>query len=295
MAHPVKISVITIVYNDVNHIAQTMESIFTQTYPHIEYIIIDGDSCDGTKELILKTISILATITQKNDSPDKFYLEATHNQNPHFCFKFLSQKDKGIYDAMNKGVSLASGEWCNFMNSGDKFYQTNTIEECFKKYFNTLKTEWGGGYSVIYGHTQIYYAPHESKILYTKSNNHRYHHKFIHQSSFIKTSLIAFYKYDTRFKIAGDTDFFTKIYNKGYKFLKIEQIISIFNANGISDGPSWKGFQEDCKIGYGYHKLFPIFLGSLYLFCILPKTLIKSCLPSCIKNKIRVLLGKKYL
>ncbi len=148
------LSIITIVYNGKSHIIETMESIINQTYKHIEYIIIDGASNDGTKELIESKIKSIAYITKESiqdsslescinnkmqcNSIDsnhfRFYLEATHKDNPNFTFKFLSQKDNGIYDAMNKGIDLATGEWCNFMNCGDRFYNKDSIKNLFTEY-----------------------------------------------------------------------------------------------------------------------------------------------------------------
>lgn len=107
------------------NISATIESVLSQDYPNIEYIIIDGGSTDGTKEIIQNYI----------DSPSF----------THSISKFVSEKDNGIYDAMNKGIDIATGEWCNFMNSGDRFYASTTIKECFEKYQETQKLNGGGG------------------------------------------------------------------------------------------------------------------------------------------------------
>lgn len=90
-----KVSVVTICYNSVQFIEKTIQSVLSQTYPNIEYIVIDGGSTDGTKEIIEKYSSRIS----------------------YWC----SEKDRGIYDAMNKGIRKATGEWINFMNSGDCF------------------------------------------------------------------------------------------------------------------------------------------------------------------------------
>lgn len=114
----------------------------------------------------------------------------------------------------------------------------------------------------------------------------------MHQSCFIKSDLMKKYHYDTTFKIAGDTDFFTKIYNHNYKFQKINIIVSSFNLDGISGNISYQMFIEDSKIGYRYNKLFPIFLMFKYIFYIIPRHLIKMILPARLKNKFRVIFGK---
>jgi len=90
------ISVVTVVYNGEKHLEQTIKSVLDQGYDNIEYIIIDGGSTDGTLEIIKKY----------EDAIDYW----------------VSESDGGIYDAMNKAISLATGEWINFMNSGDDFF-----------------------------------------------------------------------------------------------------------------------------------------------------------------------------
>ncbi|TLD96865.1 glycosyltransferase [Helicobacter jaachi] len=283
-----KVSIITIVYNDKAHILETMDSVITQDYPYIEYIIIDGASHDGSKECIESYITNLAHITHKDEA--RFYLEATHRQkNVHF--KFLSQKDSGIYDAMNKGIELASGEWCNFMNSGDRFYNTHTITELFTQF---IESYGGGDSDVIYGDTHIIYDNIHSKILHAQDTSHKYHHRFIHQSAFIATPLMRRYKYDTAFKIAGDTDFFTKAYNNGAKFTYLPIIISSFTCEGISSKPSWQVFKEDCAIGYKYNRLFPIFHTFKYLFYVIPRFIIRSLIPHKFRNRARIYLSKTH-
>lgn len=131
------VSIITIVYNDLSHIVETMDSVIEQDYPHIEYILVDGASTDGTKQAIESKINSLARIEHNEEGNGRSYLEATHTKKPNFHFKFLSQKDNGIYDAMNKGVDLATGEWCNFMNCGDRFYAQNSVRELFKQFLES--------------------------------------------------------------------------------------------------------------------------------------------------------------
>src|SRR5690606_40848321 len=99
------LSVITVVYNNVRDIERTLLSVLNQVYPHIEYIVIDGGSNDGTKEVI-----------------QKYQERIAH---------FVSEPDRGIYDAMNKGLAVATGEYVLFMNSGDELYDASTVEAVF--------------------------------------------------------------------------------------------------------------------------------------------------------------------
>ena len=101
------------------------------------------------------------------------------------------------------------------------------------------------------------------------------------------------YKYDTRFKIAGDTDFFTKVYNDGFGFWHSAVVVSAFNVEGVSSSLSWRMFSEDVQIGARYHKLFPLYYTLRYVFWIIPRVLVRSAIPARFRNQARVLLGKK--
>ena len=108
-----KISIITVVYNDVEHIEETIKSVISQDYQNIEYLVIDGNSTDGTLEICKKYSESISRI--------------------------VSESDTGIYNAMNKGVKLASGEWLFFLNSGDVFYDEKVISNIFKNERQLLK------------------------------------------------------------------------------------------------------------------------------------------------------------
>ena len=281
-----RISIITIVFNDRQNIKRTLDSVINQTYKNLQYIIIDGNSTDGTKELIASIIKSQANIIEEKQDSNSYYLKPIKQDNQSFVFEFISQKDNGIYDAMNKGIDQLEGKWCNFMNSGDAFYENNTIEKLFHNF-----TDNDNKISVIYGNTQMIYDDNHSKILLA-SHNHKFHHKFIHQSSFVNTDIMKQYKFDTRFKIAGDTNFFTTLYNNGYNFFYINQTISSFNIEGISSKISYQMFKEDCIIGYKYNKLYPFFNTIKLIIRDIPRYIIRISLPKNIRNKARVLLSK---
>lgn len=301
------ISVITIVYNDIAHIIETMDSVIAQDYPQLEYIIIDGASSDGTKEAIMRHIQACAKVdsrgkgvaktTNTHNEKSGFYLEATHKEK-NLTFKFLSQKDSGIYEAMNKGTDLATGQWCNFMNCGDRFYSPNALKEFFA-YFShqstqgALQTQLQITPQILYGDSQLIYDDTHSKILYASTKSHKYRHHFIHQSAFIATPLMQAYRYDTSFKIAGDTDFFAKAYNNGVSFYHIPLVVSSFSLEGVSSHLSWQMFKEDCQIGYKYNRLFPLLHTLKYLFWIIPRVCIRELIPARFRSQARILLGKK--
>lgn len=121
------ISIITISYNSCLTIEDTILSVINQTYPHIEYIVIDGGSKDGTVDIIKRYENKISY--------------------------WISEPDKGIYYAMNKGIAATTGEWINFINCGDSFYDKNVIARLFKDSI-------GENYSVVYGNTVFQYSDH---------------------------------------------------------------------------------------------------------------------------------------
>lgn len=129
-----KISVVTVCYNAVETLEETMLSVLHQTYPDIEYIIIDGGSTDGTVDIIKKYADRLAY--------------------------WVSEPDKGIYDAMNKGIDIATGDYINFMNAGDKFYQHNTVASLLESFTIMEPT------TIIYGDTLV---KHKNRISLNKA------------------------------------------------------------------------------------------------------------------------------
>ncbi|MDR0580026.1 MAG: glycosyltransferase [Campylobacteraceae bacterium] len=248
------VSVITVVFNGVNYIEDTILSVLNQTYKNMEYIIIDGGSTDGTVDII-----------KKYENKITFW---------------ISEKDNGIYDAMNKGTLKSKGKWLNYMNCGDKFYTKDTVQKVIN-YIN-LDTV------VVYGNTEIVFDKCNKYVSYSKKDGHKYHHQFMHQSAFIARSIALKYPYDINFKIAGDTDFFAKLYNKQYKFQHINLIISSFVVNGISSKLSWQMFKEDVIIGQKYNKFFFIMHTMNYIPIIIKRVIVKI-LPKDIGSRLRVL------
>ena len=157
------VSIITVCLNNGENLENTIKSVINQTYSNIEYIIIDGGSTDNTIDII-----------------KKYESKIEH---------WLSEKDKGIYDAMNKGVSLAKGKWIIFMNAGDEFYSRNTIEQIFnKKYI---------GFDFIYGDCEIIYSKDFSRI--QKAGELKDLWKgmvFSHQSLFTNRDVFNKYQFD---------------------------------------------------------------------------------------------------
>lgn len=275
-------SIVTIVYNDVAHIKETMDSVVNQSYRNIEYILVDGRSSDGTKEEIYNYISSCATITQEDIEKDRFYLEATHKLYPTLTFKFLSKKDKGIYDAMNKGIALATKEWINFMNCGDRFYNLDVLQKIAENKIN--------GCNVIYGDTEVFYTDQNLGIIKVAPSNiqeslKKFGVNLIHQSMFFKTQIHKNLPYNTQnYKIASDYDLIYRFFHEGHSFQALPLIVSIFHTGGSSDIYGILRTNESFRILKQYNpNICQTFAYYLFALC---KKITKKYLPSKFLKKM---------
>ena len=192
-----KLSVITINYNNCDGLRKTIESIVNQTYKNFEYIVIDGGSTDGGVDVI-------------------------HEYADRIDY-WVSEPDKGIYNAMNKGIDVANGEYCIFMNSGDTFCNTETVKAVF---------EVGEDKDIICGNTLI---PKRLLPPTEISFNTLYSGTICHQCAFIRTELMRKYKYDESLKIVADRKFFLQalIYdNCSYSAIDVDVVN--YDVNGLS-------------------------------------------------------------
>ena len=160
MMNKLKISVITVCYNAVEIIEKTIQSVINQTYQDVEYIIIDGASNDGTMDVINKYIDGISII--------------------------VSEHDKGIFDAMNKGIDLCTGSFCLFMNCGDYFYSKDSLKEAVVQF--DLSSD------VIYGNTE-YRFDYGKEVLAPQALERVLTGAFCcHQSAFFRIDIIKKYK-----------------------------------------------------------------------------------------------------
>ena len=196
-----KISIITVCYNAEKTIEDTIKSVINQDYKDLEYIIIDGASTDGTVNII--------TEYQKQ-----------------FPIILISEKDEGIYDAMNKGANLASGDYLNFMNAGDTFYNEDSINQIIP----FLKDE----FDIIYGNTEIIYKDFKT-IKDEPTPEKLWMGRIPHQSAFIKSDTMKKYGYNKNNKIVADLEFFMSVYYNNGKIKKINQTISSFAKDGVTE------------------------------------------------------------
>ncbi len=196
------ITIVTVTFNAEQYLERTIKSVLEQDYKNIEYIIIDGNSKD-------KTIDII-----KKYEKDIDY--------------WISEEDSGIYDAMNKAINKATGVWINFMNAGDSLSSKEILSNIFSKKQNT---------DILFSDTFIVNQKNEilRKAKVTELNTFYIPQMpFIHQSTFIKTSLMKKFLYNDNYKLAADLDFFIKVYTKGYKFKYLQDlVISNFLLGGL--------------------------------------------------------------
>lgn len=282
-------SIITIVYNGISHILETIESITSQSYGHFEYILIDGASTDGTKEAILHYFHSHTHITHQHQTQTSLYLEATHLARPTISFKFLSQKDHGIYDAMNKGILLASKEWINFMNCGDRFIEADVLEKISQKEIQS--------YDVLYGDTKVYFT--DQKIYLDRKAHEdlkslwRLFSGFNHQAFFFKTSLHKQHLYSTNYKLVSDYDLVYYLFAHHFRFKYLKMPISIFGTGGSSDLCGFLTLHESLQVALNYNR-FPhnLKVYAYYLFGMLKKS-IKLYAPASFVKAILLLLTKK--
>ena len=216
-----KLSIITINYNNCIGLQRTIDSIVSQTWRDFEWIIIDGGSTDGSKELIEKY------------------------QN-HFAY-WCSEHDKGIYNALNKGISHCNGGYISCMNSGDTFFENETLEKVFSV---ERKSD------VLYGDTMQIYSDHTrmehitDKIeLYTF-----YNANICHQSMFIRTEILKEKGFDESYKIAADFSRWVEAVYDGNSFQYVNLIVSQFDKTGVS---SMDKSLLDKEYERAFRKLFP--------------------------------------
>ena len=203
-----KVTVVTAVLNDAGHIEQTILSVISQTDIEIEYIIVDGDSKDGTLELIGKY-------------KDKISL-------------LISEPDRGVYDAMNKGIKYSTGDFVYFLNSGDVLLNPSILS---KIKLEELKEK----NAIIYGNVIVAYGNIEALEKPRPFFNSKMKFKGIgicHQSMFFPGKLIRNEKYDLSYNIAADYDLAYRLWRKGTVFLYKDITIAKYDwGKGISSNP----------------------------------------------------------
>lgn len=214
-----KISIITVCKNPGDALKKTVESVLAQSYTDIEYIIIDSASTDGTVEYL-----------EEINSPGFQPPSLSKREGPGGSFKFLSEPDTGIYNAMNKGAGLATGEIIYFLNAGDMLFGDDVIENVANEFVQS-------GADFIY--TDIFYEDGNSGYVKKFNRVDRYfliRDCISHQSSFYKRDIFEMIgNFDESYKLAADYDFLLAIWNDNKIQKKYFNIVAAFyDLKGVS-------------------------------------------------------------
>lgn len=229
MQEKISISVITVCYNAAKELRHTLQSVTGQTYPHIQYIVVDGASTDGSLELI------------KEYQTDIDLL--------------ISEPDSGIYDAMNKGIKVATGDYLCFMNAGDTFHSPTTLADLFAQIHRPLP-------DVIYGETNI--VDESRRFLRPrrlKTPNQLTYQSFLsgmvvcHQSFYPRRALVPYYNLTYRF--SSDFDWCLNILAKATQTYNSQMVLTDYLAEGTTTRNHRASLKERFRImthHYGWLK-----------------------------------------
>lgn len=221
-----KISIITVCLNSERTIEQTIQSVIGQDYENCEYIIIDGGSTDRTLEIIDKYRNNISII--------------------------ISEHDNGTYAAMNKGISLATGDIIGIINSDD-WYEPGVFKLVAKHFEES-------GAELIYGRVNVFEKNRQTeKSVLNDLENIRYEMAIPHPSVFIKKKIYTTYGlFEQKYKIAADYELMLRLYTKGVKFAGIDKALANFRRGGISGMQGKKTEEEALEIAQSYLPYAPL-------------------------------------
>lgn len=225
ICNKILVSIITVCYNSEKTIEQTVKSVLNQTYKNYEYVIIDGKSTDATLEIL------------------KRYEPLFEGK-----MKIISESDRGIYDAMNKGIEEAHGELIGIINSDD-YYENNAIELMVTEYMMCDIDD-----VVLYGFQRNIKDNREESVVL-------YHHEFLdkqmitHPTCFVTKAIYEKYGFfNTKYKSSADYEFMLRLYHHGkICFKPVYEIITNFRLGGMSS--SQKGYRETAGLQYQYGRI----------------------------------------
>jgi len=248
-----KISIITVCYNAETLIERTIQSVLSQTYANIEYVIVDGNSWDKTMDIIQKRFS---------ENP------VETGRAPSLQPKIISEPDTGIYDAMNKGLALATGDYVWFINAGDEIYEPTTLENLMPFFEQNA--------DVIYGDTV--HVDERGNVLGLREKrppktftwkSFRMGMSVCHQSILIRKTIAP--TYDLNYKISADIDWIIRAMKQAKVVCNSHQILSRFLIGGFStrrEKQSWEERFAIMKKHYGLLQtlIFHVFISIRFLF-----------------------------
>ena len=209
------LSLITVCFNAKEELQLTLENVLSQTWSRFEYLVIDGGSTDCSVPILEHYKSLFA---EKG-----------------IAFRYISEPDHGIYDAMNKGTRMASGDWLLFLNAGDLLYEPDILKKVFSDSHSA---------DILYGDTICVYQGHQKEYPALPLDHLTYEMAFCHQSAFISRELLLEHPYDISFRVCADHNFFLHAYLQKKTFEYLPFPISIYEIAGFSDKNKLLSHQE---------------------------------------------------
>jgi len=230
------VTIVTVVLNNKEGLEKTIKSVINQTYPNVEHIVIDGGSTDGTLDIIKKYEN---------------------------CIDYwVSEKDKGIYDAMNKGIDVASGKWINFMNAGDKFHNDSVL----------MKINLSDSYDLIYGKViLISNDAYNGKVIGRKVKKDDFFFKMpiCHQAIFHKKDAFEkIGKYNTSYKISADHEWILRLLSNNCSMKFYDLIVAEYLMDGFSENKLLLSKREKFLISKIYFSNSNLKASYLYIMSV---------------------------
>ena len=224
-----KISIITVNYNDKVGLEKTIQSVLSQENATFEFVVIDGNSSDGSKDVIEK------------------YKDRINY--------WVSEPDSGIYNAMNKGIKAATGDYLLFLNSGDWLYANDAMAK--------VDILIDGKSDIYYGNAVFKFDKKDKIVKYDEKISFHFftHNSFCHQATFIKKQLFYdIFFYNEQLKIVSDWEFFVyAICIKNVSHHYIDVIVANYDLQGISSRPETEDLKKNERQQV-YSKYFPMFI-----------------------------------
>ena len=208
-----KISIITVVYNDPLGLEETIRSVSSQSFKDYEYVVVDGGSGEHTQSLLAKNADRIS--------------------------KLISEPDNGIYDAMNKGIDISTGEWMIFMNAGDTFYDSQVLQNVSE----LLEDEH---VDIVFGKSISHYQ--DLTVLRYEdfsSDEKEFYRKKLpnHQAVFLSRKKYSDLRYDESYRYCADSDYLIKAFSVGVS-REYYGVVSLFKLGGASNYyPTFKAFR----------------------------------------------------
>lgn len=217
MNHP-KVTVVTVCYQAAAMLKKTLLNIVAQQYEPLEYIVVDGGSDDDTLSVIRRHESAIT--------------------------RWVSEPDGGIYDAMNKAVAMATGEWVVFMNAGDQFAADDVLSRVF--------SEKADGGVLTHGHTaaDVIYGDVVKGGLVKKTEPWHNAHRmiFCHQSALTRTDCLRRFSFDVRHRMSADFHFYKRLAKSGGRFVRVDFPIADFDTTGVSNARRSEGLKDNIQV-----------------------------------------------